>query len=168
MKRPKRYDPYKKALEQLNKIGVRYVVVGMNGINYYAKNPAETFATLHYDIFLEPTITNVKKAIEALEPLHLTLGTAEGPFNITNLRHIVRDQKTIIATTDEGIMIELLLKISGYPFSEVNKDAATFLIENTPVRAGRLQKLLQSKRLANRPKDRQFLKRYRSLLEETD
>lgn len=166
MKRPKRYDPYKEALEQLNQFGVRYVVVGMSGINYYAKNPRETFGTLDYDIFLEPTISNVKKAIEALKPLRFTLGTSEGLFNVTNLRRIVRDQKTIIATTDEGIMIELLLKVSGYPFSELNKDAATFLIKDTPVRVGRLQKLLQSKRLANRPKDRQFLKRYRSLLEE--
>ena len=63
-------------------------------------------------------------------------------------------------------MIELLLKISGYPFSELAKDAATFTVRGVPIRVGRLGKLLRSKLLAGRPKDRHFLKRYQSLLEE--
>lgn len=166
MKRPTFQDPYREILARFNRRGVRYVVVGMTGINYYAKNPAQTFATLDYDLFLEPSVGNVEKAAQALESLGWSLGTSGGPFKTAGLHGVVRDRRTIVATTAEGLVVELLLRVSGYPFSELARDAATFSIRGVPVRVGRLSKLLRSKRLAGRPKDRQFLERYKSLLEE--
>ncbi len=71
-----------------------------------------------------------------------------------------------MATTPEGLMVELLLQISGYPFSEMAKDATTVTVHGVPVRVGQLRKLLRSKQLADRPKDRQFLQRYRAAIEE--
>ncbi|MBI4394561.1 MAG: hypothetical protein HY583_00030, partial [Candidatus Omnitrophica bacterium] len=149
-----------------NRSGVRYVVVGLSGINYYAKNPRETFGTLDYDLFLEPSLPNIQKAIQTLKTLGFELGTTEGPFKLEVLKPLVRDRKTLVATTPDGLMIELLLQISGYPFSELARDAATFTVGRVPIRVGRLSKLLKSKQLADRPKDRQFLKRYKSLLDE--
>ena len=64
-----------------------------------------------------------------------------------------------------GLMVELLLTVSGFPFAELAKDAATVTVRGEPVRVGRLTKLLQSKQLAGRAKDRQFLRRYQALLE---
>lgn len=159
-------DPYLVVLKRFNRRGVRYVVVGMSGINYYAKSPAETFGTLDYDVLLEGSLANVKKAVEELQKLGLTLSAAGGIFKIDQLREIVREVRTITATTPDGLMVDLLLKVSGYPFSELARDSAVFTVEGVPVRVGRLKKLLQSKRLAGRPKDRQFLKRYQTLLEE--
>ena len=52
-----------------------------------------------------------------------------------------------------------------FPFSDLARDAATFTVRGVPVKVGRLTKLLTSKKLAGRLKDRQFLQRYRSLLE---
>lgn len=46
------------------------------------------------------------------------------------------------------------------------RSAATFTVRGVPVTVGRLTKLLRSKKLAGRSKDRQFLRRYQSLLEE--
>ena len=60
-------------------------------------------------------------------------------------------------------MIELLLEISGYPFSEMERDAVTFSAQGVPIRVGKLRKLLRSKQLAGRPKDRQFLRRQEAL-----
>jgi hypothetical protein len=159
-------DPYLAVLKRFNRRGVRYVVVGMSGINYYAMSPAETFGTLDYDVLLEGSFANVKKAVEELQKLGLTLSVAGGIFKIDQLREIVLGMRPITATTPEGLMVELLLKVSGYPFSELARDSATFTVEGIPVRVGRLKKLLQSKRLAGRPKDLQFLKRYQTLLEE--
>jgi len=138
----------------------------MTGINYYAKNPSETFATLDYDLFLEPTLKNVEKAVLILQSLGFTVGTAQGLFKSEDLSEIVREQKTLVATTPEGLMVELLLKISGYPFSDLARDAVTFDVRGVPVKVGKLKKLLTSKKLAARPKDRHFLQRYQSLLEE--
>ena len=166
MKRSAFKDPYQVLINHFNRRGISYVVVGMAGINYYAKNASEMFSTLDYDLFLQPTLHNVEKAVQCLEALGFTLSSRIGILKGPDLKQVVRQRMTLVATTQEGIMIELLLKVSGYPFSELTKDAATFTVEGVPVRVGRLSKLLRSKRLANRPKDRQFLQRYRFLLEE--
>ena len=166
MRRPPVQDPYRAVIQRFNRRGVRYVVIGMSGINYYAKRPSETFATLDYDIFLEPTLRNVRQAVQSLARLGFTLGTASGRLEPERLTQVVRDRRTLIATTTEGVAIELLLEASGFPFSELLRDAATFTVRGVPVKVGRLTKLLKSKQLAGRPKDRQFLKRYQSLLEE--
>ncbi len=165
-------DPYRAVLARFNRTGVRYVVVGMSGINYYAKRPSQAFGTMDFDLFLDPTLSNVKKALRNLERLGLTLGTKEGALGSVKgltgeeLKQLVRHRVTFVATTPEGFMAELLLQISGYPFSELAKDAATFDAQGVPVRVGRLEKLLRSKKIAGRPKDLHFLRRYSSLKEE--
>ena len=163
--KPKAFrDPYQVVLDRFNRRGVAYVVVGMSGINYYAKDASEMFATLDYDLFLQPTLTNVEKALHCLEELGFGLGSRKGIVRRNELKRLVRERMTLTATTQEGIMVELLLRVSGYPLSELAKDAATFTVGRVPIRVGRLRKLLRSKQLANRPKDRQFLKRYQLLL----
>jgi predicted nucleotidyltransferase len=158
------FDPYETVLRAFNRVGVRYVVVGMSGINYYARQPSEAFATMDYDLFLEPTISNVGKAIRQLERLGFSIGTTRGVFTPGALRTVVREQRTLVATTPDGVTVELLLAVSGYTFSELASDAPTVTVRGTPIRVGRLAKLLKSKQLAGRPKDRQFLKRYKTLL----
>lgn len=165
MRRTPLRDPYRALISRFNRRGIRYVVVGMSGVNYYARSPTETFATLDYDVFLEPSLANVEVAMRCLKALGFTVGTTRGVLKPADLKRVVRHRKTLVATTAEGLMVELLLQISGYPFSELAKDAATFTVRGVPVRVGRLTKLLTSKKLANRPKDRQFLRRYRTLLE---
>lgn len=166
MKRKSFQDPYRAVIEHFNQRGVQYVVVGMMGINYYAENPAEVFSTLDYDLFLKPSLKNVEKAVKSLQAMGFHLGTGEESVKVDDFPRIVRDRKTIVATTSEGLMVELLLKVSGFPFSELAKDAAIFSVEGVPIRVGRLEKLLRSKHLAGREKDRAFLKRYQTLLQE--
>src|SRR3990167_6073041 len=124
MKKKRYDDPYVAIIDQFNQHGIHYVVIGLSGINYYAKNPADTFGTMDYDIFIEPTLVNVEKAIRVLKKMTFDIGTKSGPYVEANLKQIVRDAATVIATTTDGIMIELLLKISGYVFLDVAKDAA--------------------------------------------
>ena len=159
-------DPYAEVIDHFNRKGVRYAVVGMSGINYYAKSVRDTFATMDFDFFVEPLRGNVNKAIRVLKDLKFSIGTSAGALKPEDFKEIVRERKTLIATTPEGLLIELLLQISGYSFSELAKDAATFTVGGIPVRVGKLDKLLYSKLLAGRPKDRQFLKRYQTLLKD--
>lgn len=158
------YDPYREVIDLFNQNGVRYVVIGMAGINYYGTNTREIFATLDYDIFLEPLLSNVHKALKILELLGFSFGISKGVLKSEQIRKVIRDRQTIAATNTDGIMIELILRVSGFAFSELSRDAATFTIRGIPVRVGRLNKLLQSKKLAGRPKDRRFLKYYESFL----
>lgn len=158
-------DPYLAVLQQFNRLGVRYVVIGMAGINYYATNPAESFASMDFDFFIEPTLRNVEHAIRAVQTLKFMVGTTGGPVEPRRLKQLVHDRTTLTATTPDGLMVELWLRISGYSFAALSKDAKTFTVQGIPVRVGQLSKLLKSKQLADRPKDRQFLRRYRQLLE---
>ena len=163
---PRRFeDPYRAVIRQFNRRGVRYVVVGLSGINYYAKGAAEAFATLDYDVFMDPTLKNVEQALQSLTRLGFAVGAATGLVQAQDLRGIVRAKRTLVATTPDGLTVELLLAISGFTFAEVAKDAATFVVRGVPVKVGRLTKLLQSKKVAGRRKDRDFLRRYTALLD---
>ena len=159
------HDPYRMVVQRFNRHGVRYVVVGMAGINYYARSPAQAFATMDYDLFVEPTLANVEQAVACLKRLDFMVATTDGPLRVEDIRKVVRARRTIVATTPDGLMIELLLAISGYTFADVARDAVTFTVRGVPVKVGRLIKLLQSKKSAGRAKDRQFLQRYQSQLE---
>ncbi len=159
-------DPYLATVRALNRVGVQYVVIGMSGINYYAQRASEAIATMDYDLFVNPTLPNVQKAVHQLSHLGFSLATSDGPFDTAALRALVRARRALIATTPDGLMVELFLAVSGYLFAALVRDAVTITIQGTPVKVGRLSKLLRSKQLAGRLKDRQFLKRYQALLVE--
>ena len=160
------HDPYRTLIDAFNRHGVRYLVVGMAGINYYAQTPAQTFATMDYDLFVEPTLKNINQTLRCLTRLGFSVGTSAGLLKGEHVRAVVRKRSTIVATTSDGLMVELLLAVSGFTYSGLARDAATFTIRGIPVKVGRLTKLLRSKQIADRPKDRQFLRRYQSLLKE--
>lgn len=159
-------DPYLVVVRRFNRAGVHYVVVGMSGINYYARSPAESFGTMDYDLFVEPSLENVGKAIRCLKALGFRVQTTSGTWKEADLQRVVRDKRTLIAVSPDEVTVELLLGVSGYPFSEMARDANTIPVRGIPIKVGRLDKLLQSKKLAGRPKDRRFLRRYQDLLEE--
>ena len=167
MSRP-RFDPYTEVLHRFNQKGVRYVVIGVSGINYCAKDPSKSFSTQDYDLFLDNTLENLKKAVGVLSRLGFHLATKKGSFKLDHLKEIVQRQETVIATNPQGVQIELLLRVSGYVFRELDKDAKIFLADEVPIRVGRLQKLLRSKKIAGREKDRLFLKRYQIDLKEKE
>ena len=159
-------DPYLAVIRRFNQRNVRYVIIGMAGINFYADSPANSFGTMDYDCFIEPSIKNVECAVQILQQLEFTVGTTAGKLSAGALRDVVREQHTLVATTVDGCMIELLLRISGYTFAEMAEDAKTFTAQGVPVKVGQINKLLHSKRMAGRPKDKQFLARYEAQLAE--
>ena len=160
MKQRKIQNPYSELLDKLNREGVKYVVIGMAGINYYAKKTDATFATQDYDIFIKPVIENIRKSISILEKLGYDTATSEGKATEAQARDIARFKQTVVATDSGGITFELLLEMSGYNFTDMYKDARIFTVQKIPIRVGKLAKLLRSKKLAGREKDKAFLKRF--------
>ena len=159
-------DPYLAVIKRFNQRNVRYVVVGMSGINFYATSPAFSFGTMDYDCLLAPTLENVRRAVDVLQRLGFTVSTSEGAVTPASLRQAVREQRTLIASTVDGILVELLLRVSGYTFAALAEDAKVFAAQGVPVQVGQIEKLLHSKRVAGRPKDKQFLARYAAQLAE--
>ncbi|MFC1699255.1 hypothetical protein ACFL1I_04770 [Candidatus Omnitrophota bacterium] len=167
MKRAKRiYDPYAEIIDQFNRVGVKYVVVGMSGINYYASRAADAFATQDFDIFVKPTLNNIKKSVSVLKKFDYSIISNEREASDSLLKDITRSRKTIIATNSYEITFKFILAVSGYTFSQMEQDATVFDIGGIPVKVAKLSKLLMSKKIAGRKKDKLFLKRFELLLQD--
>lgn len=160
------YNPYRDMIEELNKEKVDYVLIGMAGINFYARSAADSFVTYDHDLFLRPTIRNVGKALAVFRKCGYKTLTVDGAISERNLADALRLKKTIIAANQDGIVFEILSAVSGFVFHQMADDASIFSDDGVLVRVGKLQKLLASKKAAGRQKDLQFLKRYEMLLKE--
>lgn len=159
------YDPYTSVLDEFNRKNIKYVVVGMSGINYYASSVHEAFGTLDYDVFIKPSIDNVRKAIVAVKTIDCIVSINGHEVDNKSIANIVRSKKTITAADPYGIVIELILAVSGFTYSQMEKDAKIIMIGTVPIRVAQLNKLIASKRIANRAKDKLFLKRYAIVLQ---
>jgi hypothetical protein len=157
-------DPYAEVIDKFNRSGVKYVIVGMSGINYYASGARDTFATQDFDIFVKPTIPNVRKALAVFRELGYILASKEKELKDDLIKKTVAEKDTISATDLYGIMFELILAVSGYRFDQMEKGSSVFIVEKVLVKVGALRKLLRSKKAAARDKDKLFLKRYEMLL----
>lgn len=165
MTKRKMYDPYEELLDKFNRDGVEYVVIGMSGINYYASRAQETFTTQDFDIFVKPTIKNLKKAITVFKKLNYGLIANKSALDNSPIKKIVRQKNTVLATDPYGITFELILAVSGYTFNQMESDATIFNVGKIPIKVAKLKKLIQSKKMAGRKKDKLFLKRFKILLE---
>lgn len=166
MRKKKIYDPYAEILEDFNKRGIRYVVVGMSGINYYASSASEIFSTQDFDIFIKPTTANTGKAILEIKKLGYITKDIKKEVGESDVPDIARSKSTIICVNEYSITVELILAVSGFTFNQMELDANTFVVNNVPIKVGDLKKLLMSKKIAGREKDKLFLKRFEILIKE--
>jgi len=157
---------FARALAALTEAGVDYVVVGVGGINFYARTPAEAYATLDLDALLSPSVENLRDALRALDGLGYRFEAGEEPFididDEVMLGGVVRQGATLNAIHDSDGEIDLMLSIAGFAYSDLAADASTFRVAGTEVRVGRLEKLLAAKRASGRPKDLEFLRAFES------
>lgn len=155
-----------RALAALTQAGVDFVLVGVGGINFYARTPAEAYATLDLDALLAPSAANLAAALRALHALGYRFEAGGEPFldidEESLLASLVRRGATLNALHDRDGQIDLMLSITGSSYSDLAGDAATFRIAESAVRVGRLEKLLAAKRASGRPKDLAFLRAFES------
>ena len=155
---------YLRALSALSEAGVSYVVVGVGGINFYARTPAEAFATLDLDALLAPNVENLRTALHVLADLGYDFEASGEPFldveDDAVLGAVVRNGATLNARHEADGEIDLLLSISGFSYSQLAAGATTFRVAEVEVQVGRLEQLLQSKEATGRPKDREFLRTF--------
>ena len=60
---------FARALAALSESDVDFVIVGVGAVNFYARTPSEAFSTLDLDALLEPTSTNLARALSVLAEL---------------------------------------------------------------------------------------------------
>jgi hypothetical protein len=157
-------DPYLKAVHSFNLNGVQYVLIGLSAINYYVKSASQIFLTGDFDICIEPSAKNAWKAAVALWRQGFALfagGTLIRRRNRKRVVQIAQGRRTIHAENPDHNVIELLLNVSGFTFEELRKEAEVFGAGKIKIPVAGLKKLLKMKEIADRPKDRLFLERFK-------
>jgi hypothetical protein len=151
------------ALKALALAGIEFVVVGVGGINFYARDAGSAVATQDTDILLRPTSSNLGAALRTLHRSGFELATRGEPFVDFDdqgiLGNVIRAGAVIQATDGRG-QLDLMLSGAGLRYDDVSSDATTFRIDDVEIRVGRLEKLLRSKELAGRAKDVEFLRMF--------
>jgi len=164
---------YHLLLRELTRAGVEYIVIGGSGLNYFAKDARQILSTSDYDLFLKPTPDNVVRAWKAFRKGGFAVVIREGDHtralrraSLRIGRRLIQEGRTLIAVGPYNLMAEGLVAVSGFTFDQLKKHAV--LHRDGKLRfgfwVGSLKDLLESKRVADRDKDRLFLARYRRLL----
>lgn len=158
------------AIRALSGAGVAFVVVGMFGINLHARDSSESFATQDIDLLLRADPATLKTALATLSKAGFGFETGGEPFvDIADddaLLAVLRSQATLRAVFDDAIVVDLMLSMTGWSHDEVAADAVRFKAFGYDVHVGSLERLVESKRRAGRPKDLVFLALYEALMAE--
>src|SRR5262245_20210277 len=114
-------NPYHQVLRELNRAGVEYVVIGVSGINYFAKDARQILSTADYDVFLEPTSQNIARAWKALHKSGFAVAVRKGDRlrALHRLSTRVRDElarkrQTLVGLGPYQLIVEALLSVSGF------------------------------------------------------
>lgn len=161
---------YLAALAALHRAGVEFILVGVGGINFYARDASESVETKDLDALLAPRVDALRSALAALAGVGFSFEAGREPFlDVTDeavLRNVLARGATLQARDETGAQLDLMTSGLGLSFDDLASDAVTFRLGEVEVRVGRLERLLRAKELAGRPRDVEFLRLYAARLRE--
>lgn len=161
-------DPYAKICQSLNRARVRYVVVGVFGINLYAEEAGVVMTTADCDIILPPDVATLARTLSILRKSRFSMEAGHEPLPNEDrvvLTGIVRS-RSVVRASRPPTRVDLTLQISGYSFDQLWRERRRFRLQGVVVKVAPLAAMVRSKELANRPKDRLFLETFRVELKE--
>ena len=149
---------------------VRYLLIGVSGVNLYAPAGGAVFVTKDYDLFLPPDPGNLVRAWAACEEGGLDLWLGNEPLDKPRDRWLAEQMIARHALTrvtgPEDLQVDLTLVMKGYDFETVWNERRTFVVEGVEIPTARLLHIITSKHAAGRDKDRLFLATHREALEQ--
>lgn len=156
-------------IRALNERAVRFVAIGVWGINLYAQTLVQTFATQDQDLFLPLDAGNLLEAWRACESVGLELRCGEEPLDqprdLFLARAVIERRALTRATDGDQLVVDLTLVMGGFDFESVWMERRHFVVNGVRVPVARLVHIAQSKASAGRPKDRLFLETHKEILE---
>jgi hypothetical protein len=163
-------DPYAEIFSKLYTAGVRFVVIGVGGANYYARSGQTLFATQDSDIFVPLDSGNLVRAWSLLSEAGWDLWSGSDPLDVPRdawlADRVVANRAAIKATNRQNLEIDLTLVMAGFSFEEAWNDRRTFQIGEMEFPVASLRQIVESKRTAGRPKDLLFLATHEEILEQ--
>lgn len=162
---------------ELAQAGVRYVLIGVSGVNLYAHDAGVVFSTMDRDVFLPPDSANLLAAWKVCEERGLSLTSSGEPLDeprdlflservVFLSERVVEHRAATRADDGRELVVDLTLVMAGFEFQEVWEQRAIFLLEGVEVPVARLAHIVASKAAAGREKDRLFLATHAEVLRE--
>lgn len=155
-------------LRSLGGHGVRFVTIGVWGVNLYAKDVSFAFVTRDLDLFLPRDPENLVEAWAACEEVGLELRAGseplDQPHDLFVARAVVSRAALTRATDGKDFEVDLTMVMGGFDFEAVWAEHRTFTVHDIEVPVARLTHIVQSKAAAGRPKDRLFLETHKEML----
>ena len=153
--------PFERVVAALQERGVRFLVIGVSGANYYATSASALFVTADRDLLVPPDPSNTLTAWAACESVGLQLWSGRDPLDKPRDLHlaeaVVARRALVRASDGRGLDIDLTLLMAGFEFEMVWTQRRLFRAEGVEIPVARLQHIVESKAAAGRPKDRLFL-----------
>ncbi|MDO8734026.1 MAG: hypothetical protein Q7K21_02570 [Elusimicrobiota bacterium] len=162
-------NPYDSVLKKLSKKNIKYVVIGVFGVNYYAADAGNFFSTQDCDVLVKATPKNLFSALKVLQKEGYNLETNNEPLLGLDLwltKKIIEHRAVITGRKDKVLRIDIVLEGGKIPYTEWNKNKKFFKVGKIIIPVGNLSQLLRAKENSNREKDRAFLKLYKIQLKE--
>lgn len=162
-------EPFPRLAATLSHEGVRYVVIGIAGINHYAHTAGIVFTTQDRDLFLPPDPANELKTWLACEAQGFALCCGDEPLGKPLDDFLARQvvaRRALVRADGHGLLIDLTLVMAGFTFEEVWPRRRLFKVEGVEVPVASLKDIVASKAMAGRPKDRLFLATHEEALRE--
>ena len=162
-------DPLASLASALSAGGVRCLVIGVWGANYYAPSGSAMFTTLDRDFFLPPDPGNLLAAWRVCEAngfeLFAGMEPLDAPRDDRLARAVVERRALTRASNGAGTDVDLSLLMSGFDFETVWAAHRTFEVEGVAIPVARLAHIVASKAATGREKDRIFLATHREAIE---
>jgi hypothetical protein len=164
------FESFLRLISRLETQAVRFVVIGVSAANYYARSATEVFSTQDRDLFVPRDSSNLLAAWMASREEGYELWTGDEPLgepiDTWLAERMVERRAATSAIHPDGITVDFTLEMAGFEFETVKQACRLFRVEATEIPVARLAHIVESKRLANRPKDRLFLETWRERLAE--
>ncbi len=154
-------DPLSRVAEGLASSGVRFVIIGVTGANYYARAAGMFFTTEDSHLFLPLDPDNLVRAWGACEAAGFSLWCGKEPLDSPRdaqlARAVVEHRAGTTALGEPLLQIDLTLVMAGFTFEDVWSRRRMFLVDGVEMPVALLTDIVKSKANVGRPKDRLFL-----------
>jgi len=154
-------DAFARLVRSLERAGVRFVLIGLAGANYYARSGATLFVTEDRDLLLPLDPDNALAAWGVCEAMGLELRCGREPLDRPRDRflaeRVVANRALVRATGGPGLDVDLSLVMAGFDFETVWAERGVFRVGTVDIPVARLGHIIESKRRVGREKDRMFL-----------
>ena len=161
-------EPFVSLVAALNRKRVRFLVIGVWGVNYYGSGSTD-FHTEDRGLFLPSDPKNDLRAWQSCRGEGFDLWCGDEPLGEPMDRLLaeqVVSRRALVRADGHGLLIDLTLVMAGYAFDDVWARRRVFKVEGVALPVASLRDIVASKAAVGRPKDRLFLATHEEALRE--